>query len=303
MGNLYVVATPIGNLNDITKRAIETLKNVDIILCEDTRVSLKLLKNLEIKNKLISYHKFNEVNMTTKVIEDLKKGLNIALISDAGTPCISDPGYILVKKAKEENLKVIPIGGMCAFINAISISGLSSDKFTFCGFFPRETKEKNLLIKDIKSSKITTYAFYESPKRITKTLNYLLENLGNIKISVSRELTKMFETNYFGNLKEVLKEIEEDKNSSLGEYTFIIEKENEKETKEEISIPAQLVDVMIKENLTTKEAIKFLSETKNINKNEIYEASLKLKNILKWIKKLLLLHYRSERSFLWQNTK
>ena len=282
MGTLYVVATPIGNLNDMTKRAIETLKEVDIILCEDTRTSLKLLNHFDIKNKLVSYHKFNEQEKTSSIIKDLKQNKNIALISDAGTPCISDPGYILVKKAREENINVIGIGGISAVITALSISGLNSDKFTFQGFFPRETKDKNKLIKELETSNINTHIFYESPKRIIKTLEYIKENLGNIKVSVSRELTKLHEKTYQGNIKEVLEELKTDEKSSLGEYTFIIEKEIKIEEKENLSIEALLIDKMIKNNISLKDAITLLNkENDNLSKKDIYNASLNLKDILK----------------------
>ena len=282
MGTLYVVATPIGNLNDMTKRAIETLKEVDIILCEDTRTSLKLLNHFDIKNKLVSYHKFNEQEKTNLVIKDLKQNKNIALISDAGTPCISDPGYILVKKAREENINVIGIGGISAVITALSISGLNSDKFTFQGFFPRETKDKNKLIKELETSNINTHIFYESPKRIIKTLEYIKENLGNIKISVSRELTKLHEKTYQGDIKEVLEKLKNDEKSTLGEYTFIIEKEEKKEEQNTISIEALLIDKIIKNNISLKEAISNLNkENDSLSKKDIYNASLKLKTMLK----------------------
>lgn len=284
MGNLFIVATPIGNLKDMTSRAIETLKEVDIILCEDTRTSLKLLNHFDIKNKLISYHKFNETKQTEKIIEDLKEGKNIALISDAGTPCVSDPGYILVNEAKKEKIKVIPIGGISASITALSASGLNSDKFVFQGFFPRETKDKNKLIKEIKDSNIKTHILYESPKRIEKTLGYIYDNLGNISISVYRELTKMHETNYHGNISEVIKQLNEDENKSKGEYTFIIEKTIEEKAKTSISIESLLINEMIKNNITLKEAIeKINSENDNFNKKEIYNASLNLKELIKKI--------------------
>lgn len=285
MGNLFVVATPIGNLNDITLRAIETLKKVDIILCEDTRESMKLLNNFNIKKKLMSYHKFNEESKKDEIIKLLKFGSDIALISDAGTPCISDPGYILVKKAREEGIKVVPVGGISACITALSASGLETEKFTFYGFFPRDNKDKNKLIEDIKTSNINTYIFYESPKRIIKTLNYLKDNIDNITISVSKELTKIHEKNYFGALENVIKEITLDEKSSLGEYTFIIEKKElnkESNDKEILSSEALLIDKMVKNNISLKEAINMLKiENKELNKNEIYRASLNLKELFK----------------------
>ena len=278
MGKLYVVSTPIGNLGDITKRAVECLSFVDVILCEDTRVSMKLLNSLGIKGKLVSYHKFNEVSMASKIVSDILDGKDMALISDAGTPCISDPGYVLVKEAKERGVSVIPIGGMCAFVSALSVSGLDSLRFSFCSFFPRDSKERDVLISDIKSSFIKTYAFYESPKRIVKTLYYLYDNLGNIKISVSRELTKVFETNYYGFILDVIKQIESDDKSSLGEYTFVFEKGEYESNSDDISLCAYIVDVMVKDGVSVKEAISVLV-SRGFNRNKLYDASLKLKDL------------------------
>lgn len=281
MGKLFIVATPIGNLSDISKRALDTLNNVDLILCEDTRVSIKLLNYYNIKNKLIPYHKFNEKEKTNYIINELQTK-DIALISDAGTPCISDPGYVLVKKARENNIEVIGIGGISAVITALSISGLNTDSFTFYGFFPRVNKDKTNLIENIKKSNINTYIFYESPKRIINTLEYLYNALGNIMISLSSDLTKLHEKTYYGNINEVLNILKNNDKASLGEYTLIIEKDIIKEEKQTISIEAKLIDIMIKENTSLKESINLLNERNNdISKKDIYNASLNLKDIFK----------------------
>ena len=281
MGNLYVVATPIGNLSDMTERAIKTLKEVDYILCEDTRTSLKLLNHFDIKNKLVSYHKFNEQDRSSSIIKDLKEGKNIAIISDAGTPCINDPGEYLVRKAREEQIPVFGIGGISAVITALSISGLNTTSFTYYGFFPREKKDQNKLIEEIKDSNIKTYVFYESPKRIIKTLEILEKELPNIKVSISKELTKLHEKNYYGDITKVLKKLKNDEKAQAGEYTFIIEKQEEKNKEEQnISIESKLIDIIVKENITLKEAVdKLNKENKDISKKEIYNASLNLKNI------------------------
>lgn len=281
MGSLFVVATPIGNLADISKRAIETLENVDIILCEDTRHSLKLLNYYNIKNKLISYHKFNEVERSSSVIEKLKSGLDIAIITDAGTPCVSDPGYVLIKKAKEEGIEVIGVGGISALVTALSVSGINSDTFTFYGFFPRENKDKKSVINEILESKIRTYIFYESPKRIIKTLKYIYENLGDVLISVSSDLTKIHEKNYYGRLSNVLKIMESNPNIELGEYVFIIENDIVRESviNNDISIEALLIDVVVKNNFSIKEGIDYLSKNSDYSKKDIYNASLNLKKI------------------------
>lgn len=282
MGILYVVATPIGNLDDFTKRAIDTLKQVDIILCEDTRHSLILLNHYEIKNRLMSYHKFNEKEKVTSIIEMLKKGQNIALISDAGLPCVSDPGYILVEQARLNNIPVIGVGGISASLTSLSISGIDSSSFTFYGFFPREVKDKKELISNIKKSSVKTFIFYESPKRIIKTLEFLQENLGNAKICVCSDLTKLHEKSYFGFIDEVLKELKENPNVEKGEYTFVIENYKKEEEKINLSIEARLIDIMITKNISLKEAIDILNkEDHNLSKKDIYNASLNLKNILK----------------------
>lgn len=281
MGTLYIVATPIGNLNDITQRAKEILSQVDIILCEDTRTSMKLLNHLNIKNKLMSYHKFNEQEQTKNIIKLLKEDKNLALITDAGTPCISDPGYILVKEARINNINVIPIGGISACITALSASGIKTDKFTFQGFFPRETKDKKQLIKDLKETNITTHIFYESPKRILKTLEYLNNNINIKTISIFKELTKLHEKNYYGTLEEVQNKLQNEEKVNQGEYTFIIEIKQEKEEQQEQTLESIIIDKLIKENISIKEAIEKLNKEKdNISKKELYNASLNLKNIL-----------------------
>lgn len=282
MGTLYVVATPIGNLNDMTLRAIDTLKEVSYILCEDTRTSLKLLDHFDIKNKLVSYHKFNEMEKVDRIINDLKNGLDIALISDAGTPCISDPGNILVKRARQEDIKVLGVGGISALVTALSVCGVNTDKFTFYGFFPRETKDKNKLVKEIESSFVNTFVFYESPKRIVKTLEFLSLKLGNVKVSVFKELTKIHEKNYYGLINDVILRLKEDDKTSLGEYTFIIEKEGRILEKSDIFVEALLVNEMIKENIGLRDAInKLNNDLDDVSKKDIYNAGLNLKKLFK----------------------
>ena len=282
METLYVVATPIGNLNDMTLRAIDTLKEVSYILCEDTRTSLKLLDHFDIKNKLVSYHKFNEMEKADRIINDLKSGLDIALISDAGTPCISDPGNILVKRARQEDIKVLGVGGISALVTALSVCGVNTDKFTFYGFFPRETKDKNKLVKEIENSFVNTFVFYESPKRIVKTLEFLSLKLGNVKVSVFKELTKIHEKNYYGLINDVILSLKEDDKTSLGEYTFIIEKEVRILEKSDMSVEALLVNEMIKENLSLRDATnKLNNDLDDVSKKDIYNAGLNLKKLFK----------------------
>jgi len=278
MGKLYVVATPIGNLSDVSFRQIEILKGVDMILCEDTRQSIKLLNHYEIKNKLVSYHKFNEESKASKVIEEIKnKDINVALISDAGTPLISDPGYVITKLARENDIEVIGVPGPSAVITALSVSGFDVDSFTYCGFFPRESKEKKELIERINKSETDIFVFYESPKRVVGTLEYLMKNISDLEVLVCSDLTKLHERHYYGKIDKVLTELRNNPNSELGEYTFIIKKHNIVKDDNNLSIEAQLIDIVVKENVSLKEAVDILKENSHLSKKDIYNASLNLK--------------------------
>lgn len=282
MGTLFVVATPIGNLSDLSPRAIETLKNADYILAEDTRQTIKLLNHFDIKNKMVSYHKFNEKERTVEIISDLKNDKNIALVSDAGTPCISDPGYILVKEALENDIKVIGVPGCSAVITALSIGGLDTSSFTFYGFVPTENKQKKELFNKIKTSDIRTKVIYESPKRIIKLLKDLNNEIPGCMVSVCSELTKLHESCIRGKIDEVYEKMKDDPNSLKGEYVVLISNGPEKLEKENISIEAMLIDIMIKQNCSIKKAISILNkQNDNISKKDIYNASLNLKEILK----------------------
>lgn len=282
MGTLFVVATPIGNLSDFSLRGIETLKTCDYILAEDTRQTIKLLNHFEIKNKMVSYHKFNEEKKSASVIEDLKSGKNIALVSDAGTPCISDPGYILVKHARENNIKVASVPGCSAVIAALSAGGLDTSTFTFYGFVPTENKPKKELFESIKHSNIKTKVVYESPKRIIKLLKDLKDEMPGCVICVASEITKVHESYEYGKIEDVYEKMKDNPDSLKGEYVILIQNEKEDEKESAISIEAMLVDIIIKEKRTIKDAIKILNEKqKDISKKDIYNASLNLKEILK----------------------
>lgn len=282
MGTLFVVATPIGNLNDLSLRAIETLNNSDLILAEDTRQTIKLLNHFNIKKKMISYHKFNETKRTIDIIEDLKNGKNIALVSDAGTPCISDPGYILVKQARENNINVIGIPGCSAVITALSIGGLDTSSFAFYGFVPSDNKNKKALFEEIKHSKIKTKVLYESPKRIIKLLLELNSEIPGCVVSVCSELTKIHEKCVHGKIDYVLSEMIKDPNSDKGEYVVLISNDVVNEESKCLSVEALILDAMIKNNCTVKEAINIINKNNNdLSKKDIYNASLNLKEILK----------------------
>ena len=281
MGILYVVSTPIGNLDDITKRAIDTLNSVDLIACEDTRTSSVLLKHFGIVKKTVSYHKFNEKGKSNSLISDLLNGKNIALISDAGSPCISDPGSILVHEAIENNIEVIAIPGASAIITSLMCSGMDTSSFTFHGFLNRENKKMTLDLEKIKNDSSNIAIIYESPKRIIKTLEKINEVLSNPYICLCNDLTKKFEKKYYGNTLDVIKELNDNPNSELGEYVLLIEKNNETfDNKDNISNEALIIDEMVKANCTMKDAVKIVSEKYHISKNEVYNSSLNLKKLM-----------------------
>ena len=282
MGTLFVVATPIGNLNDLSPRAIETLRIADYILVEDTRQTIKLLNHFDIKNKMVSYHKFNEKERSSEIISDLKDGKNVALVSDAGTPCISDPGYILVKVALENNIKVIGIPGCSAVITALSIGGLDTSSFTFYGFVPTENKPRKELFNKIKESDIKTKVVYENQKRIIKLLKDLKFEIPGCVVSVCSELTKLHESCIHGKIEDVYEKMKDDPNSLKGEYVILISNEPKKLEETSISIEALLIDVMVKENCSIKEAVNLVNkQNEDYSKKDIYNAGLKLKDILK----------------------
>lgn len=220
MAKLYLVPTPIGNLEDITLRAIYMLKNVDLILAEDTRKTGVLLKNFKVDTRMISHHKFNEHKAVAGIIEKLESGINIALVSDAGTPGISDPGYLLVRECIKNNLDVECLPGATAFLPALVNSGIPSDQFFFAGFLPHK-KGRQKKLKEL-SSLPYTFILYESPYRLIKTLEQLAEHVGNERrASVSRELTKLYEETQRGTLEELIKYFKE--KTIKGEIVIVIE--------------------------------------------------------------------------------
>lgn len=272
-GVLYVVATPIGNLKDITLRALEVLKNVDIIACEDTRITKKLLNHYGLQGKkLIPYHEHIEEEASEKVISLLKGGEDIALVSDAGTPCISDPGYRVVKKAWENGIKVVPIPGAFAGAAALSASGLPSDKFLFIGFLPNKPKKKEKLLNEyIKTG--FTFILYESPKRVLKTLQLIGTISPNSEVVVAKEITKIHERFFRGKPFQILKEIEPP--DLRGEFVIIVHPE---ETQEKpVNIENEIRE-LLKEGKSVKEISLQISKMLNIPKNQIYNLVLKIKN-------------------------
>ena len=269
---LYLVSTPIGNLQDITFRAIETLKKSDYILCEDTRVSKNLLNKYEIKAKLISNHKFNEKKNISKIINLLKEDRIISLISDAGTPSISDPGAILVKECIRYNINIIPIPGASAVPTALSISGFS-EKFFFYGFFP---EKKNEIIRDLEilSNLNFSLIFFISAKKLNKNISIIKKSFSGRKIIICREMTKFYEE--FIRLE--IDKLETFENDLKGELTIVISEKNDKKNSQELSESDKRNIKKMINKLSIKEITNFLNQGKKISKKSIYNYCLKLKN-------------------------
>ena len=272
LGKLYLVATPIGNLEDITFRAINILKHVDLIAAEDTRHTLKLLNYYEISKPLISYHRHNEELKVDILINKLLEGKNIAIVTDAGTPGISDPGEEVVKQAIKQNIEIIPIPGACALINALIPSGLNTKEFAFYGFLPLNKKNRKNILERIKKED-KTIILYEAPHKLIKTLEDILESIGNVNCVIAKELTKIhekFERNNIYNLIEELNKQEKIK----GEYIILLDMNfNQREEKEEIlnkSIEEQYEFYKL-QGMEKKEIIKQIAKNKNVPKNEIYK--------------------------------
>lgn len=262
--SLYLITTPIGNMDDITYRAIKTMEEVDILLAEDTRVTKLLLNHFGIKNKLIANHKFNEENNVEQIISYLKKGMNVGLVSDRGTPIISDPGYEAAKKIIEEGFNVISIPGVTALIPALTSSGLIPQPFLFYGFLNSKDSKQKKELETLKNEK-STIIFYEAPHRITNTLNNILEVFGDRDCSISREITKKFEEIYRGKISEVLPLLE----NAKGEMVIVVAGNNNVNTFSNLTI-VEHVNLYIKEGKTVMDSIKLVAKERKLTKNEVY---------------------------------
>lgn len=272
-GKLFIVPTPVGNLKDITYRAVEILQNVDFIAAEDTRTSKILLNHYNISTQMISYHKFNEKKRSSELINLMIEGKNIAVISDAGTPGISDPSQIIIKEAINNQIQVIPLPGATAFVPALIASGLSTDNFIFIGFLPDKLKNKNTLfsqLEDVTASLI----FYESPHRILNTLKFLKDKLGDRNASIARELTKIYETFYRGKLSELI----ESEIVVKGEFVIVVEG-FKKTALADDEIEKQLSE-LFRSGIKQSKAVKIIAEKHNLSKNKVYDLALKLKEKL-----------------------
>lgn len=270
---LYIVATPIGNLLDMTLRAIETLKRVDLIAAEDTRHSAKLMQHFDIKAPMIPYHDHGDEQQTQRILEHLKTGKNVALISDAGTPLISDPGYRLVFEARKSGFRVIPLPGACAFVTAISAAGLPSDRFSFEGFPPAKAGARDAFFEAL-AQQSHTLIFYESPHRIFASLNAMENAFGSERQAVlARELSKNYETFLSGSLGELVGMLEQDENQRRGEFVMIIAGK-EKAPSEEIDEQAIKVLNVLLEELKVKQACSLAAKITGEKKNKLYQWAL-----------------------------
>ena len=283
-GVLFIVATPIGNARDMSPRGTEILESVDVIAAEDTRRSMVLLGKLGIRNKLASNHKFNEHGKARYFIDLLKAGQSVAVITDAGTPCISDPGNELIRSAVDEGIRVVGVPGPCAAVTALSISGFDLSDFVFRGFFPRENADRGRLLAQMRRGAIRTYAFYESPKRVMDTVEYFLREEVPCRMCLCNDLTKLHETAFRGTPAEVRDQLLAKGAYEKGEFCLILELAPEYLAAREehvVSAEALLVDAMVRGDCRPKDAIRAVlaDEANTYSKNELYAASLRLKEL------------------------
>lgn len=277
-GTLYLCATPIGNLQDMTERVLLTLKEVDLIAAEDTRNSIRLLNHFEIRTPMTSYHEYNKVEKAHYLVDQLLTGKNIALITDAGTPAISDPGEVLVAECQKAGVPVTSLPGCCACITALTLSGLPTRRFCFEGFLPTDKKEKAFVLEEL-ARETRTMILYEAPHHLKRTLSELLETLGERRITLCRELTKKFETVMPTTLEGAVAYYEE--NEPKGEYVLVIEGKSRKEIEEEqqkswesMSIEEHMA-FYEKQGTDRKSAMKKVAADRGVGKREIYQALLK----------------------------
>ena len=283
-GTLYIVATPIGNSRDMSPRGTQILTDADIIAAEDTRRSMVLLNKLGVKNKLVSNHKFNEYGKARYFINEMKAGKSVAVITDAGTPCISDPGNELIKAAVEEGIRVVGIPGCCAAVNALAISGFDLSSFTFFGFFPRENAERRKLLERLRRGDTRTFALYESPKRIMELVDFFIDSEADVRLCLCNDMTKLHEMSFRGTPAEVKEQLLAKGNYDKGEYAVVLEVAPEyvfNKVEHTVSPEAMLVDAMVAGDLSAKEAVAAVlaDENNSYSKNELKAAALNLKRL------------------------
>ena len=283
-GKLYIVATPIGNSRDMSPRGREILSTVDIIAAEDTRRSMVLLNKLEIRNRLVSNHKFNEYGKAKYFINEMLSGKSVAVITDAGTPCISDPGNELIRAAVEAGIPVIGVPGCCAAVNALSISGFDLSSFMFYGFFPRENADRRKLLEKLRRGDTRTFAFYESPKRIMDLVDFFIDQQALVRMCLCNDMTKLHEMAFRGSPSEVREQLLAKGNYDKGEYAVIVEVAEEyifNKKEHAVSAEALLVDAMLRDGLSSRDAVAALlsDENNSYSKNELKAAALNLKRL------------------------
>ena len=276
-GTLYLCATPIGNLEDITFRVLRTLKEVDLIAAEDTRNTLKLLNHFEIKTPMTSYHEYNKFDKARYLVEKLANGINIALVTDAGTPGISDPGEEIVRQAYEAGIKVTSLPGACACVTALTLSGLSTRRFAFEAFLPNDKKERKAILETLRNE-TRTLIIYEAPHHLKATLNELYDALGDRKITLCKELTKLHETAQLMTLQSAIQYYSE--NAPKGEYVLVIEGKTLEELETEkqdswksMSIPEHM-EIYLSQGIPKKDAMKKVASDRGISKRDVYQALL-----------------------------
>lgn len=285
-GTLYIIAAPIGNIEDISGRAKRVLAEVDVIASEDTRTAQKLLRLLGIKNKTVSNHKFNEKSQLDFLLSVLEDGRDVAVVSDAGTPCISDPGGIIVRAAAKRGIEVIAVPGASSVTTALSLCGFDIDYFSFYGFLPKEVKGIRKIINAALNSGISVFVFFESPKRIMKSLEVFVSEIPEAELCLCNDLTKMYERVYRGKPELVLRELIDNPAAEKGEYTCVVrvsagEKADEGDS---LCLEAMLVDYIVKgEGVSLKEAVQVLSGKYRgvFAKRDFYAASLRLREIFR----------------------
>lgn len=276
---LFICATPIGNLSDITSRVVETLREVDLIAAEDTRNSIKLLNHFDIKTPMTSYHEFNKYDKADELVMKMQSGLNVALITDAGTPAISDPGEILVKKCHDAGISVTSLPGACACITALTLSGLSTRRFSFEAFLPSDKKERAAILEELKNE-TRTIIIYEAPHHLLSTLKELFDSLSDRNITLCKELTKKFENINRTTIKEAIEYYTE--NDPKGEFVLVIEGKSREEIKQEkiasfdsISIEEHMENYT-SQGIDRKEAMKLVAKDRGITKRDVYQYLLEL---------------------------
>ena len=283
-GKLYIVATPIGNSRDMSPRGIQILTDVDMIAAEDTRRSMVLLNKLEIRNKLVSNHKFNEYGKAKYFINEMLDGKSVAVITDAGTPCISDPGNELIKAAVEAGIPVVGIPGCCAAVTALSISGFDLSSFLFYGFFPRENAERRKLIEKMRRGDTRTFALYESPKRIMELVDFFVDYGVDCRMCLCNDLTKLHEMSFRGSPSVVREQLLAKGNYDKGEYAVVVEVADDyifNKVEHTVTAEAMLVDAMVGKGISAREAVAAVLDDENnsYSKNELKAAALNLKRL------------------------